>query len=150
MPEKETAKMFVTGLKPDLFPEEFYSRNCEMLQEAMDESRAELSSYLDILEITDRINKADVKKEKRDPPFFHTVVDTKASGESDLVYVKKPGSKCPEAKPKDRKGTFKVRKVEESVLDKAVDELKSICQIRIRFSGSFHQILDKSLWESKI
>ena len=83
MPEKETAKMFVTGLKPDLFPEEFYSRNCEMLQEAMDESRAELSSYLDILEITDRINKADVKKEKRDPPFSDAIVkkvaDTKAS-----------------------------------------------------------------------
>jgi len=38
------------------------------LQEAMDDSRAELSTYRDILEITDRVKKADVKKEKRDPP----------------------------------------------------------------------------------
>ena len=38
MPEKEIAKMFVTGLKPDLFREDvYYSRSCETLQEAMDE-----------------------------------------------------------------------------------------------------------------
>ena len=43
-------------------------------------------------------------------------------------------NKCPEAKPKDSKGTFKVRKVEEPVADKAVEEPKSIRQIRIRFS----------------
>ena len=41
-------------------------------------------------------------------------------------------NKCPEAKPKDSKGTFKVRKVEEP--DKAVEEPKSIRRIRIRFS----------------
>jgi len=43
-------------------------------------------------------------------------------------------NKCPEVKPKDSKGTFKVRKVEEPVADKAVEEPKSIRQIRIRFS----------------
>ena len=43
-------------------------------------------------------------------------------------------NKCPEANPKDSKGTFKVRKVEEPVADKAVDELKSIRQFSIRFS----------------
>ena len=43
-------------------------------------------------------------------------------------------NKCPEAKPKDSKGTFKVRKVEEPLADKAVEEPKSIHQIRIRFS----------------
>ena len=48
VPEKEIAKMFVTGLKPDLFREEIYSRSCETLQEAMDESRAVLSSYRNI------------------------------------------------------------------------------------------------------
>ena len=69
LPEKETAKMFVTGLKPDLF-REIYSRSFEMLQEAMDESRAELSTYRDIFEITDRVKKADVKKEKRNPTIF--------------------------------------------------------------------------------
>ena len=42
--------------------------------------------------------------------------------------------KCPEAKPKDSKGTFKVRKVEKPVADKAVEDPKSIRQIRIRFS----------------
>ena len=42
-------------------------------------------------------------------------------------------NKCPEAKPKDSEGTFKVRKVEEPVADKAVEEPKSIRQIRIRF-----------------
>ena len=35
-------------------------------------------------------------------------------------------NKCPEANPKDRKGAFKVRKVEELVADKAVEEPKSI------------------------
>ena len=43
-------------------------------------------------------------------------------------------NKCPEAKAKDSKGVFKVRKKEEPVADKAVDEPKSIRQIRIRFS----------------
>ena len=46
-PEKDIAK---TGLKPDLFREEIYSRSYETLQEAMDESRAELFTYRDILE----------------------------------------------------------------------------------------------------
>ena len=128
----------------------------------MDESRAELSTYRDILEITDRVKKADVKKEKRErPPYSHGVTkktaDTKASGGSDPFISKKPGNlvnavdmknvecyrchkkghyanKCPEAKPNDRKRTFKVRKVEEPVADKAVEEPKSIRQIRIRFS----------------
>ena len=40
LPEKETSKIFVSGLKPDLFSEEINSRSCETLQEAMDESRS--------------------------------------------------------------------------------------------------------------
>jgi len=43
-------------------------------------------------------------------------------------------SKCSEAKPKDSKDTFKVRKVEEPVSEKAVEEPKSLRQIIIRFS----------------
>ena len=101
----------------------------------MDESRAELSTYRDILEITDRVKKSDVKKDKRDPPYSPGVAkktaDTKASGGS-YPYIKKTGNlakavdmtnvecyrchkkghyanKCPEAKPKNSKGTFKVR-----------------------------------------
>jgi len=80
--EKEIAKMFVTGLKPDLFREEIYSRSCETLQEAMDESRAELSTYRDILEITDRVKKADVKKEKKVPPYSHGVARKTADTKS--------------------------------------------------------------------
>jgi len=61
----------------------------------MNESTAELSVYRDIFEITDLFKKADVKKEKRDPLFSHTVVkkvaDTKASGRSDMVFANKPG-----------------------------------------------------------
>jgi len=49
------AKMFVTGLKPDLFREEIFSRSCETLQEAINESTAELSTYRDILENTDLV-----------------------------------------------------------------------------------------------
>jgi len=47
VPEKEIAKSFVSRLKPDLFREEIYARSCETLQEAMDESRAELATYRD-------------------------------------------------------------------------------------------------------
>jgi len=44
VPEKEIAKK-VSGLKPDLFRDEIYARSCETLQEAMDESRAELATF---------------------------------------------------------------------------------------------------------
>ena len=80
----------------------------------------------------------------------------KASGGTYPNIVKKPGNlakavdmanvecyrchkkghyanKCPEAKEKDSKGAFKVRKIEEPVTEKAVEEPKSIRQIRIRF-----------------
>ena len=49
VPKKESAKMIVTDQKPDLFREEIYSRSYETLHEAMDESRAELSTYRDKL-----------------------------------------------------------------------------------------------------
>ena len=60
--EKEMEKFFVSGLKPDLFREEIYVRSCETLQEAMDESRAQLATYREFLEIGDRAKKSDVKK----------------------------------------------------------------------------------------
>ena len=71
--KKEIAKIFVTGLKPDLYREEIYS-SCETLHEAIDKSRAELATYRDILEITDRVKKADVKREKKNLAFSHAVV----------------------------------------------------------------------------
>ena len=59
----------------------------------MDESRAELSTCRDILEITDRVKNADVKKEKRDPSYSSAVVkktaDTKASERSDPKIPRK-------------------------------------------------------------
>ena len=92
MPEKEIGKIFVSGLKPDLFREEIYSRSFETLQEAMDESRAELSTYRDILEIKDRVKKSDVKKDKRYLPYSHGIAkktaDTKASGGSVHIFRK--------------------------------------------------------------
>ena len=146
MPEKEIAKNFVSGLKPDLFREEIYARSCETLQEAMDESRAQLSTYREFLEFGDRVKKPDVKKDKRDQSYSAGVAkrtaDTKASGGSYPNIAKKtPGNsakavdmaevecyrchkkghyanKCPEAKAKDSKGVFKARKMEEPVADK--------------------------------
>jgi len=56
--------MVITRLKPDLF--KIYSKSCETLQEAMDESSAELLTYCDILEITDWVKKANVKKDKNE------------------------------------------------------------------------------------
>ena len=73
-PGEEILEMFVTGIKHDLFRKEIHSRKRETSQEAMDESRAKLSTYRDILDITDLVNKADVTKEKRDPPFSHDIV----------------------------------------------------------------------------
>jgi len=58
--KKEIAKTFLTGLNPYLFRVEIYARSCETSQKATDESRTELSTYRDILEITDRVKKADV------------------------------------------------------------------------------------------
>ena len=89
LPQKEIAKIFVTGLNLT------YSvkKSTQEVVRRMNESRAELSTYRDILEITDRLKKADVKKEKRDPPYSHGVArktaDTKASGGSDPSISKK-------------------------------------------------------------
>ena len=62
----------------------------------MGESRAELSTYRDILEITDLVKKADVTKEYKDPPYSHDdarkTADTKASGGLDSYISKKPGT----------------------------------------------------------
>ena len=113
------------------------------------------------LEVVRCCKKPWTNQEKKDPPYSHgvarTTADTKAYGGSDPYISKKTGNlpnavdmknvecyrchkkghdanKCPEAKLKDSKGTFKVRKMEEPVAEKAVEEPKSIRQIRIRFS----------------
>ena len=63
LPEKEIVKCFVNGLKPDIFREEMYSRTFENLDDVVREAREELSTYRDILEISDRVKKSEPKKE---------------------------------------------------------------------------------------
>ena len=53
VPDREMAKIFVQGLKPDIFREEISSRACGDLATAIRESRDELATYRDLLDITD-------------------------------------------------------------------------------------------------
>jgi len=56
IPEKEIAKCFVSGLKPDKICEEIYSRSCEHPSvDVMAETKHELSYHRDIIEISERI-----------------------------------------------------------------------------------------------
>ena len=59
LPDKEIAKCFVSGLKPDVSREEMYSRSFDTLEDVIREAREELSIYRDILEISDRIKKVE-------------------------------------------------------------------------------------------
>ena len=63
LPEKEIVKMFVSGLKPEVFREEIYFRAFETLVDVMDETRHELANDRDIIEISERIKRP---KEARD------------------------------------------------------------------------------------
>ena len=56
-------KCFVSGLKPDVFREEMYSRTFDTLESVNREAREDLSTYRDILEIFDRIKKVEPKQE---------------------------------------------------------------------------------------
>ena len=66
LPEKEIVNFFVSGLKPDIFREEIYSRSCKNLVDVMAETKHELSNYRDIIEISDRIKRPEVKKDSKD------------------------------------------------------------------------------------
>ena len=75
LPGKEIAKCFVSGLKPDVFREEMYSRTFETLEDVIREAREDLSTYRDILEISDRIKKVEPKKEFSKPTiYFSTAI----------------------------------------------------------------------------
>ena len=50
IPEKEIVKMFVSGLKPEIFREEIYSRSFKTWVDVMVETRYELSNHWDINE----------------------------------------------------------------------------------------------------
>ena len=67
LPDKEIAKCFVSGLKPDVFREEMCSRSFDTLEDVIREAREELSTYRDILDISDRIKKVEPKKNFLNP-----------------------------------------------------------------------------------
>ena len=67
LPDKEIAKCFVSVLKPDVFREEMYYRSFDTLEDVIREAREDLSTYRDILEISDRIKKVEPKKEFSKP-----------------------------------------------------------------------------------
>ena len=54
-PEKEIVKMFVSGLKPEVFREEIYSRAFETLVDVMAETRHEWANDRNIIKISERI-----------------------------------------------------------------------------------------------
>ena len=60
LPEKVIAKCFVNGLKPVKKCIQELSKN---LDDVIRESRKELSTYRDILEISDRVKKSEPKKD---------------------------------------------------------------------------------------
>jgi hypothetical protein len=126
----------------------------------MAETRHELAHYRDIMEISDRIKRPEVKKDSKDkmpetaisrksrsntkaPIRASFAKDSKASNFGNTRDIKdvecfkcyKKGhyaNKCPDAKAKDGTGYFKARKLEDPSLDKK--EGKSIRHIRIRHS----------------
>ena len=69
---KQKLKCFVSGLKPDVFREEMYSRTFEILEDVIREAWEKLSTYRDILEISDRIKKVyprqDFPNDRKDTP----------------------------------------------------------------------------------
>jgi len=161
LPDKEIVKMFVIGLKQEVFREEIYSRAFETLVDVMAETRHELANYRDIIEISERIKRPEPKKDAKDRIYPGPRVSRKQGFESKASagasFAKEPkvsntrksvdlkdvecfkchkkghyANKCHDAKSKDGKGFFKVRQLEEPALDKK-DE-KSIRQIRIRHS----------------
>jgi hypothetical protein len=56
-------KIFVNGLKPEIFKEEIYSRSYEYIQAVIIEAREELSTYRELFDIQERMKKSDVRKE---------------------------------------------------------------------------------------
>jgi len=58
-------KMFVCGLKPEVF-REVYSRAFETLVDVMADTRHELANYRDIIELSERIKRPEPKKEAKD------------------------------------------------------------------------------------
>jgi hypothetical protein len=138
VPEKELAKMFVSGLKP------------ESLRDAIGESRAKLAVYRESLDITERMKKSEVKKSNKNsapsevskkPGKVNATAKVGSTSKSmdlkdvECYHCHKKGhfaNKCPEIKAKESKRVFKVRKVKE--VDEPKPDEPGIRQIRFRYS----------------
>ena len=63
--EKKIVQIFVSGLKSDMFREEIYSRLLETLVDVNVETRHELSNHSEIIEISGRIKRPEVKRSQK-------------------------------------------------------------------------------------
>ena len=134
--EREIVKMFLSGLKQEVFREEMYSRAFETLVDVMAETRHAFANYRDIIEISERMKRPEPKKDAKDrsaevpisrkqgfisktPSGASFAKETKVSNSGKTVDMKdlecfkchKKGhhaNKRPDAKSKDGKGFFKV------------------------------------------
>ena len=97
--DKEIAKCFVYGLKPDVFRKEMYWRTLETLEDFIREAREDLSTHRDILEISDKIKKVEPKKDFSKPrKDFTTAVSNFNKGDESTF----PARASPEGFEKSR------------------------------------------------
>ena len=83
----------MSGLKPDVFREEMYSRSFDTLEDVIREVREDLSTYRDILEISERIKKVEPKKEfPRPRKDFPTAASNSKKGRKYFLRGASPGS----------------------------------------------------------
>ena len=61
--EREITKYFVSGLMPDIFREQMFSRTFQNSDDAVRETRDKLSTYREILDISDRVKKSETIKD---------------------------------------------------------------------------------------
>ena len=117
-----------------------YSRTFEILDDVVRESREDLSTYRDILEISDRVKKSEYKKilEKKNKSILRGYSFGVKDYLKDVECYKchKKGhyaNKYPEINAKDAQGPLKVRNMKEENI-KEDHEKKSISLIRVLYS----------------
>ena len=65
LPEKKIVKMFVSGLRPEIFREEIYCHAFETLVDVIAETRLELANYRGIMKISKRIKRPEPTKDSK-------------------------------------------------------------------------------------
>jgi len=58
-------KLFVSGLKPEVFREEIYSHAFETFVDVMAKTSHELANYRDIIEISEKIKRPEPKRDAK-------------------------------------------------------------------------------------